>query len=138
MRFRLTPPLEVEFPDKVRKLSLGHWALKNAQDKFHELRGGEWRNIYTIINDELNALRTDGYPNLEFISVMMWAAMLDGEPDLKLQDAERLIPDTIEALHIIALLVNRHGNVTEEEGDSDRPLAERPLSNGADSGVSQD
>jgi|SRR5689334_9500884 len=146
-KFRLVEPVRVNFVDRTRYLRLTMYSLRRAEAKFTELRHRH-QSIYKIINETLQGVKDFDMP-IDFVSVILWAAALEQEPHLELEDFEQKIVDPLTAVRQVITVVQEafFGGQTEQEqddqpstpaeGDGDQsPLSQK--SNGLSSGASQE
>ena len=140
-KFREPEPVKVEFGGRVWSLILNMYSLRMADRKMKEICPNEDRSIYAIINDEIKNIipilrvisedkaKVDANTfkmNLDLVAVLLWAAMLEDEPTITLDGAEKLIRDPLLGQIAVAILIYRmffeNKQSSEPEVSEIRPL----------------
>src|SRR5215471_10041242 len=116
---RISEPIEIEL-DRPRKLLLTLAALKRAQTELNrERKNDPPKTIFRMMSEEMEK----GFDvEIDFCEVMIWAAMLDDDPTITIDQVGHIMPWAV-TLPLLNQLIN--GTYAKMDRDSEAPDIEK-------------
>jgi len=132
---KVIEPIMLELRDGPRPMVFDMAAAISAQRALNKLRGYDPpKSIFAIIDAEMKSIEEFSI-DLDFLTVLIWASLLDGEPDLTIEKTQKQIINLGEAIKQVVTMLRTNflgaqGDNIAEDINATEKKKKKPKANG--------